>query len=122
MPQICVGYYRSVFVLVPSDKLPEVLVRKGAMGYMLKQLKQSVSDNATTEKDKILAKLIISNLYLANNRISALETMFDCAYKWKDVAIWRDLIEGSKKDVGVDELIRAFRVFKFDQTRPMYVI
>jgi hypothetical protein len=61
------------------------------MEYVLKQFKQSVSDNAPTEKDKILAKVIISNLYLANNRISALETMFDCAYKWKDVAIWRDL-------------------------------
>jgi hypothetical protein len=92
------------------------------MEYVLKQFKQSVSDNAPTEKDKILAKLIISNFYHANNRASALETMFDCACKWKDVEMWRDLIEGFKHDVGVNELIRASRVFTFNQTRPMYVI
>ena len=89
------------------------------MEYVLKQFKRSVSDNAPTEKDKILAKLIISNLYHANNRTSALAIMFDCAYKWKDVEMWRDLIESFNKDVGVNELIRASRVFTFNQTRPM---
>jgi hypothetical protein len=92
------------------------------MEYVLKQLKQSFSDNGPTEKDKILAKLIISNLYRANNRISALATMFDCACEWKDIEMWRGLIEGFKQNVGVNELIRASRVFTFNQTRPMYVI
>ena len=95
------------------------------MEYVLNQFKQSVTDNAPTEKDKTLAKLIISNLYHVN-RASALETMFDCAYKWTDMGMWRDLIESFEKDVGVNGLIRAanraFRVFTFDQTHPMYVI
>ena len=89
---------------------------------MLKQFKLSVSNNAPTEKDKNFAKLIISKLCRASNRIYALETMFDCAYKWKDMGMWRDLIEGFEKDVEVNGLIRAFRVFTFNQTRPMYVI
>ena len=92
------------------------------MEYVLKDFKQSVSDNAPTEKDKILAKLIISNLYHADNKASALETMLDCAYKWKDVEMWRDLIKSSEKEIGANGVIRAFHAFTFDHTRPMYVI
>ena len=90
------------------------------MEYMLKQFKQS--DNGPMERDKTLAKLIISNLYHADNKVFALETMFDWAYNWKDAEMWRGLLRGFEMDVGVNGLIRAFHVFRFDQTHPMYVI
>ena len=48
--------------------------------------------------------------------------MVDCAYKWKDVEMWRDLMKRFEKNVKANELIRALRVFTFDQTRSMYVI
>ena len=93
------------------------------MEYVPKQFKQSVSSsNAPTEKDKILAKLIISNRHHTKNKVSALETMVDCAYKWKDVEMWRDLMKRFEKNVKANEFIRALRVFTFDQTRSMYVI
>ena len=93
------------------------------MEYVLNQFKQSVSNsNVPTKKDKSFAKFIISNLYHTNNNVSALETMVDCAYKWKDVEIWGDLMmKCFAKNVKANELIRAFRVFTFDQTRSIYV-
>ena len=48
--------------------------------------------------------------------------MFDCAYKWKDMEMWRNLIKSFEKNVKANGVIRAFRVFTFDQTRSMYVI
>jgi hypothetical protein len=51
--------------------------------------------------------------------------MLDCAYKWKDVGMWKDLMERFEADVGVrseNGLVRAFRVFEFNQIRQTYVI
>ena len=95
------------------------------MELVLKQFKESISEDTPTERDKIIAELIIRNLrtlHPVSKRASASQTMFDCAFKWKDVEMWRDLIFG--QDVGVqgeNGLVRAFRVFKFDQTRPRYI-
>jgi hypothetical protein len=98
------------------------------MEFVLKQFKESHSENAPTEQDKNMAKLIISNIrniYPDSSRVLALQTMFDCTYKWKDLEMWRDLVERFGRDVGVrgeHGLIRAFCVFGFDQTRPGCVI
>lgn len=92
------------------------------MGVVLKQFKESLSENAPTEKDKFLAKLIVRDLTradrTADSNDSAVSTMFDCAYKWRDIGMWRDLYGSYGRRVGVqgeNGLIRAFRAFKFDQ-------
>jgi hypothetical protein len=92
------------------------------MEVVLQQLKES---NASTKKDKSLANLIISNLRRHSDIASTLPTLFDCAYKWKDAGMWRDLMERFEANVGVqskDWLIPAFRIFKFNQIRQTYVI
>ena len=97
------------------------------MEAVLKQLKESLSENAPTEKDKFLANLIISNLrrHYSTPLASTLQTILDCAYKWKDVGMWKDLMEGFEADIGIwreNGLVRAFRVFEFKQIRQTYAI
>ena len=93
----------------------------------MKQFKESLSDeHAPTEKDKSLVNLIISNLGKPySDSASALPAMLDCAYKWKDIKIWRDLMERFGENVGVQSengFVRAVRIFKFNQIRLTYVI
>ena len=96
------------------------------MEVVFKQFKESLSENAPTEKDTFLANLIISNLKRPYSDIdSTLPTILDCDYKWKDVEMWQDLMEHFEKKVGVQSengLVRAFRVFEFNQIRQTYVI
>ena len=117
-----VGYYRSVFVLMLSDQLPRILMQKGGIGYVISLFKESLSEESPTEKDKLMAKDIISNLHNAgSDKISAVKTMVDYAYKWNDFAMWQDLIKSYDLQVqGEDGLVRAWRVFKFDKTRARY--
>ena len=51
------------------------------MDVVLKQFKESLSENAPTEKEKFLADLIINNLGRPYYSNSPLPTMLDCAYK-----------------------------------------
>ena len=97
------------------------------MEVVLKQFKDSLSENAPTEKEKFLANLMISNIGRPyyNDSASPLPTMLDCTYKWKDVKMWQDLMERFGENVGAQSengLARAFRVFEFNQIRPTYVI
>ncbi|KAF8338683.1 hypothetical protein F5887DRAFT_889771, partial [Amanita rubescens] len=112
-------YYRSVFVLMFSDQLPDILMQKGGIGYVISLFKESISAESPTEKDKLMAKDIISNLHNAgSDKISAVKTMLDYAYKWNDFAMWQDLLKSYNLQVqGEDGLVRAWRVFKFDKTR-----
>ncbi len=118
-----VGYYRSVFVLILSHQLPRILMQNGGIGYVIKLFKESLSGDTPTEKAKLMAKDIISNLHKAgSDEISAAKTMLDYAYKWKDFAMWQDLIKSYDWQAqGEDGLVRAWRVFKFDQTRARYI-
>ena len=118
-----VGYHRSVFVLMLSDQVPRILMENGGIEYVIKLFKESLSGDTPTKKDKLMAKDIISNLrkLASSDRISAAKTMLDYAYKWKDLAMWKDLIQSYDLQAqGEDGLARAWRVFKFDQTRARY--
>ncbi len=92
---------------------------------MLKLFKESLSENAPTEKDKNMAKFIISNLpNTGNDKIPSMNVMLDYAYKWKDIEIWRELVRscgGDMKVQGENGLVQACRVFSFDQTRAGYI-
>ncbi|KAF8345455.1 hypothetical protein F5887DRAFT_1192178 [Amanita rubescens] len=71
-------YQRLAFVLLPSDQLPRVLIPNGGVGYVMKLFEESLSENAPKEKDKHMAKLIISNLPKASkDRVSTMKTMFN---------------------------------------------
>ena len=116
-----------MFVLIASNKLLEVLIQNGEMDVVLNEFQKSLSVNGLTEKNKNMAKLIISNMKTgkASARASALLTMFDCTFKWKNIEIWRELSECFGQDIGVqgeNGLVQAFRVFTFDQTHPRYII
>jgi hypothetical protein len=86
--------------------------------------KESLSENAPTGKDKDMAKLIISKLRKADgDKALAMKEMLGYAYKWKDIEMWRGLTKSCGKYVEVQHgLIQAWRVFKFDQTRPKYIL
>ena len=92
---------------------------------MMKLFKMSLSDNAPTEKDRNMAKLIISNLSNAGKaKNSAMKVMLDYAYKWKDIEMWQYVIKccgGDVKVQGKKGLVQAWRVFSFDQTRARYI-
>lgn len=123
---IRVGYHRSVFVLMLSDQLPRISMQNGGVGYAIELFKHSLSEDAPTKRDKEIAKQIIDNLHSAgNNRVSITRTMFDYACKWKDIEMWQDLIKsiGGGIDVqGENGLVRLWRIFSFDQTRPRYLL
>ncbi|KAF8348730.1 hypothetical protein F5887DRAFT_1280476 [Amanita rubescens] len=112
-------YHRSVFVLMLSDQLPRILMQNGGIGYVIKLFKESLSGDIPTKKDRLMAKNIVSNLHRARgDKSSATKSMLHYAYKWKDFAMWQDLIKSYNLQVqGEDGLVRAWRVFKFDQTR-----
>ena len=92
---------------------------------MVKLFKESLSDNAPTEKDKIMAKFIISDLPNAgNDKIPAMKVMLDYAYRWKDIKMWQDLTKRCGEDIkvqGESGLVQAWHVFGFDQTRARYI-
>jgi hypothetical protein len=122
---ICVlVYQRRVLVLLPSDQLPRVLMPNGGVGYVMKLFEESMSENAPKEKDKHMAKLIISNLPTpGSDGVSTMKTMFNYTYKWKDIEMWQGLIESCRYHIKVQGefgLVRAWRVFSFDQTRARY--
>ena len=118
------GYHRSVFVLMLPDQLPSILIRNGGIGHIMKQFKESLSENAPTVEDRTLARQIISNLhYAGDNKVSVIKTMFDYAYEWKDIEMWQDLISlSSVKVQGENGLVQAWGAFKFDQTRARYML
>jgi len=103
-----------------SDQLPRILAKNGGIGYMMKLFEESLSGDAPMKKDKLMAD-IISNLHNAGrDRIPTTKAMLEYAYKWKDIAMWQDLIRSYRKDLqvqGEDGLVRAWRIFNFDQTR-----
>jgi hypothetical protein len=117
-----VAYRRSVFVLILSDKLPGILLRNGGIGYVMKLFKDSLSVDAPTGNHKELAKQIITNLYYiaGNVKVAITKAMFHFAYKWKDIEIWQQVFKswGNIEAQGENGLLRAWRIFKFDQTRP----
>ena len=84
--------------------------------------KESLSENAPTGKDKDMAKFIISKLRKAGgDKASAVKDMLGYAYKWKDIEMWQSLTQSCGKYVevqGEHGLVQAWRIFKFDQTRP----
>jgi len=92
---------------------------------VLKLFEESLSENAPTEKDKNMAKFIISNLpNTGNDKIPSLKVILDYAYKWKDIEIWRELTRHCGGDItvqGENGLVQAWRVFSFDQTRARYI-
>jgi hypothetical protein len=105
-------------------------MRNGGVEYVVKLFKESLSDNAPTEKDKDMAKFIISNLPNIDDeddeddKVQAMKDMLDLAYKWKDIEMWQDLIQSCGEDIKVQGeigLVQAWRVFSFDQTRARYV-
>lgn len=110
--------------MILSDKLPHILMKNGGVGYIMKLFKESLSDNAPTEKGKSIAKHIISNLQIAgSDRVTALKALLDYAYKWKDVEMWQDLVKSCEQDIrvqGGNGLVEAWRVFRFGQTRAGY--
>ncbi|KAF8345456.1 hypothetical protein F5887DRAFT_1074512 [Amanita rubescens] len=114
-------YRRFVFVLLPSDQLPHILMLNGGVGYMIKLFEESLSENAPKEKDRHMAKLIISNLPTASrDNASAMKTMFNYTYKWKDIEMWQGLMKSCGYFIKVEGefgLVRAWSVFSFDQTR-----
>ena len=77
--------------------------------------KESLSENAPTEKDKDMAKLIISKLWKARgDKASAMKDMLGYAYKW----MWQSLTKSCGRYVevqGEHGLVQAWRVFKFDR-------
>lgn len=90
---------------------------------MIKLFKESLSGDIPTTKDRLMAKNIVSNLHrVMGDKSSATKTMLHYAYKWKDLAMWQDLIKSYGLQVqGEDGLVQAWRVFKFEQTRAKYV-
>ena len=77
-------------------------MRNGGVKYVLKLFKESLSENAPTEKDKNMAKFIISNLpNTGNDKIPSMNVMLDYAYKWKDIEIWRELVRSCGGDMKV---------------------
>ena len=92
---------------------------------MVKLFKESLSDNAPTEKDKNMAKLIISDLPNAgDDRITAMEVMLDYVYRWKDINMWQDLTKSCGEDIkvqGENGFVQAWHVFGFDLTRARYI-
>ena len=101
-------------------------MQSGGVGYVMKLFKESLSENAPTGKDKDMAKFIIKKLRTAGgDKTSAMKDMLGYAYKWKDIEMWRGLTKSCGKYVevqGKHGLVQAWRVFKFDQTRPRYVL
>jgi hypothetical protein len=100
-------------------------MRNGGVKYVVKLFKESLSDNAPTEKDRNLAKSIISDLpNTGNDKIPAMKVMLDYAYKWKDIETWQEMTKHCGRDIkveGENGLVQAWRVFSFDQTRARYI-
>lgn len=110
---------------MPSEKFPHVLMQNGEVEYVVKLFKESLSDKAPTEKDKAMAKFIISNLLNTDDdEIQAIKDMLDLSYKWKDIEMWQDLIQSCGEDIEVPGeigLTQAWRAFGFDQIRARYI-
>ena len=119
----CEGYHRSVIVLVPIDKLSQVLIDNGGIHDVMEQFKASLSEDSPTAKDKDVANVIIKNIQKASkNRASITTTMLEYAYKWKDIEMWKGVIKGGEQDISVDGLVRALHVFGFDYARSRYIL
>jgi hypothetical protein len=97
----------------------------GGVTYVMKLFKESLSENAPTEKDKNMAKLIISNLSNAGkDMLSATKVMLDYAYIWKDIEMWQYLTQICGEYIkvqGENGLVQAWCVFSFDQTCARYI-
>jgi hypothetical protein len=128
----CLEYWRSVLCLFHKNQELSLSLASGDVPFALRRIRDSPSQEKTPE-NVLVINYILKNAHAQIDR-SQVSAVADYAVLWKDVDIWKRVVEKvnpSKKHsydsgpfelLGKENVLKACSTFDFDDIQATYVM